>query len=1438
MLVRNVERLIGNNPSGAAIEEIRDEIAGLRQSVSSNNVDQAVDAIRTGYEGILHRLEDLQSSVGDPRLYHSIADRLGEVRKALRAIPQVEYASGIERRIEGLADRVENVRSQIGSLPFATLQDQVDELQNAMQSISPKEAIKELEWKLRALGDKLDTLEGSISRTDAVTERVSSLEDLIRSQPAPVEVVDRLDRLQNLFLDRTTTDSLQELETRIDEIGRKIDRTDDNDTVGEVLTALDRLQNLFLERNGTDALRDLETRVEEIGRKIERTDGNDGLSEVRTSLDRLQNLFVERSGTDALLDLKDRVEEIAHKIERPDESHHLDDVRSSLDRLQTLFVEKNGSDVLHHLQNRIEDIAGKIDRAADGDNPTEVLSALDRLQTLFMERSGTDALDDLTQRVDEIARKIDHAEDGDNVSEILTGLDVRLAELCVRFESFSDQFDSFADSQSTDTVSPQIEAIAERIESLAEAVSDGRSVEPVRRDIADLRMQLADGDRAVVDLADRIGRIGDRLERFQAFDSEDGKLARLSDDLVVLQKQIADGDTVVFEILKRVGGLEDRLERAAEHGSEREHDLIAAEITEIRERLASGDDMLGKVVDRMDQLLSSVDTVAREPGLLAELAPVQKDFAALQKELSDGNEVARNVLAGLTAIDEKLENLPLGPAENADITRLSNEIVTLRQVVEAADNASLSSLNSQIGNLAARLDQVPLDGGDGAVLDGLEDQVEKLAAKLVATEDQLGNLSQITDRLDRIDERLQESGRLMSEVANAPARLAAADDPSVIALQGDLKRLQDTAARTDDSFGAVQEALTGIAERLSSLESGRAPQTPSVPAQSASLDTDAQVPEVGVPTPRVPTDQGDVAPGADDHRPLEPGSGKPKARARPRFKTAAAPEAAAMRRTPPEKDGAKPGTNRAEFLEAARRAARQAASEAGTQQAVESSEQKKGWLSRAAALRNRKSGVKDEPPVRHTPEVTQDQETADRVSVLDEDAAAASLEDKQPGFLKRHARTLLAGALGIAIVLAGVQAFRIFMNGGADVASVAEQTPVAEAPAAQPPVSSEPDAQTEAAPQSGGNSQSDPAFAPPSGVESRFDNQPGAEESASTFDNGPRQIVTQPVAGQQTLSYTSPPETAIASVTATEEPETAAPAPASPAVRSLAPTSDLPEESVGPLALREAAASGDVFAQFEIASRYMEGRGTKQDLPKAVDWYAKAAAQDFAPAQYRLGSMYEKGLGTAKDLQSARSWYTRAADKGNAKAIHNLAVLHAEGGLGERNFERAAQWFKQSADYGVTDSQYNLGILYAQGLGVDPNLNESYKWFALAAKAGDADAGRKRDAVAAELSDEQKSRALITVSAWKPKALEPKTNTVPPLPAEWQGAPQTAKVITRQEMIAKIQALLTQRGYNPGSADGKMGPQTKNAIRAFQKDAGLPVTGEVDTSLLSALHQT
>lgn len=304
------------------------------------------------------------------------------------------------------------------------------------------------------------------------------------------------------------------------------------------------------------------------------------------------------------------------------------------------------------------------------------------------------------------------------------------------------------------------------------------------------------------------------------------------------------------------------------------------------------------------------------------------------------------------------------------------------------------------------------------------------------------------------------------------------------------------------------------------------------------------------------------------------------------------------------------------------------------------------------------------------------------------------------------------------------------------------------------------------------------------------------------------------------MSAPAPQEPSIADTTPAQEPE--------------ATVTEVPVEA-GPLALREAAMTGDARALFEIGNRYMEGHGVQENLAEAAKWYEQSAEKGFAPALYRMGNFNEKGLGMPRNLTKAIDWYQLAAKQGNASAMHNLAVLFASGGNGSPDNAAAVHWFTEAAELGVKDSQYNLGILAAKGLGMQVNLEESYKWFALAAKAGDKDAAEKRDQIGDAMKPQQLERAKGSVELWKAKPLNQEANSLD-MPEGWSDEkPVTTASVDMKKAVRNIQLILQKNGYDVGSADGVMGNKTRSAIADIQKAHGQEPTGEVNQQLVQLL---
>jgi photosystem II stability/assembly factor-like uncharacterized protein len=99
-------------------------------------------------------------------------------------------------------------------------------------------------------------------------------------------------------------------------------------------------------------------------------------------------------------------------------------------------------------------------------------------------------------------------------------------------------------------------------------------------------------------------------------------------------------------------------------------------------------------------------------------------------------------------------------------------------------------------------------------------------------------------------------------------------------------------------------------------------------------------------------------------------------------------------------------------------------------------------------------------------------------------------------------------------------------------------------------------------------------------------------------------------------------------------------------------------------------------------------------------------------------------------------------------------------------------------------------------------------------------------------------RSLDRGANWAP-VWSPTTTEKKKAPAKKSGKPATtARSRTRpvaNEVVVQAQQALVSGGYHLGEPDGKAGPTTTAAIKKFQTDRHLPVTGKLDAITLAAL---
>lgn len=281
----------------------------------------------------------------------------------------------------------------------------------------------------------------------------------------------------------------------------------------------------------------------------------------------------------------------------------------------------------------------------------------------------------------------------------------------------------------------------------------------------------------------------------------------------------------------------------------------------------------------------------------------------------------------------------------------------------------------------------------------------------------------------------------------------------------------------------------------------------------------------------------------------------------------------------------------------------------------------------------------------------------------------------------------------------------------------------------------------------------------------------------------------------------------------------------------------------------DAANKGDTAAQYMLGDMYAHGLNVTQNYVNAHKWYSIAATwgHDRAPmARSRLESrMYSYQIAQARTM--AENWRpagSQIADDSPAFTVRNAQMLLNRIG------------YVAGPEDGVMGTKTRLAIRAYQrdrGLSADGQLTPTLfaRMVTDSDKGSSSAAGDDRTQLIANIQSELRLRGytipLVTgelddgtrQAIW---AYQRDSGvTVDGKPSETLLARlRSSQGNDRNDManvVHAIQSRLNDLGYNAGPEDGVYGPTMRSAVREFQSDQGLPVTGEASESLLSRIQQ-
>ena len=242
-----------------------------------------------------------------------------------------------------------------------------------------------------------------------------------------------------------------------------------------------------------------------------------------------------------------------------------------------------------------------------------------------------------------------------------------------------------------------------------------------------------------------------------------------------------------------------------------------------------------------------------------------------------------------------------------------------------------------------------------------------------------------------------------------------------------------------------------------------------------------------------------------------------------------------------------------------------------------------------------------------------------------------------------------------------------------------------------------------------------------------------------------------------------------------------------------------------------------------------------QDFDKGLEAYDRSdyatALREFRPlaengdpdAQFFLGQLHSFGEGVAQDYKEAVKWYRLAAEQGLDRAQLMLGTMYYGGRSVPQDYAEAVKWYRLAAEQGLDRAQYWLGTMYSGGLGVPQDFVRAHMWMNLAAAQGLEVARILREAIEGIMTRNQVAEAQRLARNWRPGASV--------------AAAAPLSDLTTKAQVRRVQRDLASLAYSPGPPDGILGRKTRKAIRAFQSDYGLAVTGEVSPQLEAAIQK-
>jgi peptidoglycan hydrolase-like protein with peptidoglycan-binding domain len=261
--------------------------------------------------------------------------------------------------------------------------------------------------------------------------------------------------------------------------------------------------------------------------------------------------------------------------------------------------------------------------------------------------------------------------------------------------------------------------------------------------------------------------------------------------------------------------------------------------------------------------------------------------------------------------------------------------------------------------------------------------------------------------------------------------------------------------------------------------------------------------------------------------------------------------------------------------------------------------------------------------------------------------------------------------------------------------------------------------------------------------------------------------------------------------------------------------------------------TGMSFADYAAGSAAFNGG----NYTRAYREFRQSAEAGNSLAQFMMGRLYAEGRGVAEDNVAAYMWYDLSADNGNGRAIAARDSIASQLDSGEIDHaqDMAATWRANHPRYGGSSTYTDAPTSTAAPTSQPYSLrNVQMALYNLGYAVGTPDGligPKSRAAIRAYQVD-----SGLPASGEPSFALHEKLQaSLAQRSGQTKPAPQATPAIS-SAMISEAQTELRRRGYAINAITGTANAETVTAVRQYQADARLPITGEVSDGLLQQLR--